>query len=178
MSLINILYIIGIAIILSRIGNQKWREWALLVTSILLIFWLQPEIPIRFLAFWLPTGTIFITILSWLATKREFASENRDTYITIFVIMMMILAVGGTRYLSIPSLDIPVSPPRIEIIIFGLSGFCGISFLFNWFNKKNIASGWLVTGVILAIFSDYQNSWVKYFDKPVIKNCSRTIKGY
>jgi len=45
------------------------RRWALLVISVLAVFWMQPALPVRGLDFWLPFATLALAVLGWAATS-------------------------------------------------------------------------------------------------------------
>jgi len=70
MSILTILILAAAAILLRLAFPGRGRAWALLVVSVLAVFYLQPALPVRGLDFWLPTATILITALSWLVTAE------------------------------------------------------------------------------------------------------------
>ena len=58
MSLLNILILVAAALALRLLFPGKLRRWALLVSSVVAIFWLQPSLPLRQMDFWFPTATL------------------------------------------------------------------------------------------------------------------------
>ena len=112
MSLLELLLIPLTALLIRITFKGRWRKWALLVTSILAIFWLQPLLPIRGLDFWLPTATLGIILLSWgvLAEKDQWARrENRSAAAIIFG---TILLLGLTRFISLQGIITAARPPQ------------------------------------------------------------------
>lgn len=117
MNLFTILILSIFAIFISFFRNQKYRESLLLISSILVIYWLQPDIPIRFMDFWLPTMMIFISIISWQITNKSQYINKNETVGTIFIICAVIIAVSLTRYINLPDITLPVYPPQIWLVI-------------------------------------------------------------
>ena len=58
---------------------SKWRKWALLIGSVITIYWLQPTLNIRWLDYSLPTITMGISIVCWLITRQTSDSHGRLT---------------------------------------------------------------------------------------------------
>jgi len=69
MSILTILILAAAAILLRLAFPGRGRAWALLVVSVLAVFYLQPALPVRGWIL-LPTATILITALSWLVTAE------------------------------------------------------------------------------------------------------------
>ena len=93
---ITILLITAFAYILIVPG--RWRGWALLVGSIVGVYWLFPAQNIRWLEYGLATSTLVITIMSWFITRptgkraRKFTNEDR------FVLVMVVLIALGLTF--------------------------------------------------------------------------------
>lgn len=58
-----------IAAVLYNLLPARWRGWALVVGSVVAIYWLQPALPIRFSDFILPTATLVLTVALWWFTR-------------------------------------------------------------------------------------------------------------
>ena len=69
LDLFVILILGGAAFLYAAIIRGKGREWALLVGSVVAIYWLQPSLPIRFSAYILQTLTVLLTIITWWLTR-------------------------------------------------------------------------------------------------------------
>jgi D-alanyl-lipoteichoic acid acyltransferase DltB (MBOAT superfamily) len=123
---------------------KRGRDLFLLIASVLVIFWLQPALPIRGFDFWIPLATLIITIFTWLITADN--KLNRKNIFTLAIIASIVLLINSARYFSFAQIFTPSRPPQIEItlIIFLIFGF--IFFLL----RKNTAS-FLTFGLILLL---------------------------
>ena len=67
MDITQILVLTGLAVLLGIL--RRGRTLLLMGFSALVVYWLQPESSVfGSLSFWLPTLTIFITVLAWVIT--------------------------------------------------------------------------------------------------------------
>ncbi len=82
MALTDLLILVIFALILRIFSRGNNRSRLLLPASILAIFWLQPSTPIRFLDFWLPVLTLFVSVTSWILTAEEEQKKNRQNHLT------------------------------------------------------------------------------------------------
>ena len=57
------------ALIYNFVLPARFRQWGLMLASILAIYWLQPNLAIPFLDFALPTFTITVTVIGWYLTR-------------------------------------------------------------------------------------------------------------
>jgi len=78
---------------------------ALLVGSVVAIYWLQPNVPIRFSAFIFPTATLILTITMWWFSRDpqhpdQIASLKEDHF-TLIVIAATVLILSLERLLPI-----------------------------------------------------------------------------
>src|SRR5512140_3885163 len=69
---------------------RRARAWALLVGSVVAIYWLQPNVPIRFSTFVFPTVTLILTITMWWFSRDarhpdQIASRREDRFTLIIV---------------------------------------------------------------------------------------------
>ncbi len=78
----------------------RWRRIAILVLSLLAVYWLQPSSPIRNLDFWLPTAAIGLTLLVWAVTVPRESALDRNNLLIIAAIGILILVLGATRYIT------------------------------------------------------------------------------
>lgn len=70
MKLAHIVIFIAAALLYVWLLPVRWRRWALLVSSVIAVYWLQPVLPIRYLDFVLPTATLVLTMAVWWVTQR------------------------------------------------------------------------------------------------------------
>ena len=108
----------------------KWRAWALLVASIVAIFWLQPPLPIRFSDFILPTLTILLTVVTWYFTRlpddnNQTASWSEDRK-TIIVIATLVVGLAFMRYVDQDFRITASRPPPPLLILLALALIGGL----------------------------------------------------
>lgn len=156
MTIFEILLLVLVAVLYRFIVSTQWgargRGWILLILSTVAIFWLQPSMPIRFLDFWLPLGTLAITIYSWLLTAEFDQKRNRENWLAGVVILLLVLFIALTRYLSLEGLITANRPPQTLQVGIGLLIFVIVAILLSWLGKPS--TRWLASGIImlLAIF--------------------------
>ena len=147
MSLINILILIAAAILIRFLFPPSGRKWVLLVSSILVIYWTQPSTPIRYLDFWLPTATLAIAVFSWAVTRPKEDSIQKESWLAILVLAVVVLLVAATRYISLTGILTPSRPPQLGVVVIGLVFCAGMTALMLKFS--NIANKPLITTAIL-----------------------------
>ena len=101
MTIVTVLLLAVSALLIRLAFRSKGRSWALLIASLLAIFWLQPSMPIRNLDFWLPVLTLFLTLFVWGITTTPEERLSRCNLITVSIIAGVVLLVGLTRYLNV-----------------------------------------------------------------------------
>jgi alginate O-acetyltransferase complex protein AlgI len=104
----------------------RWRGWALLLGSVIAIYWLQPVLNIRWLDYLLPTLTLALAILSWQVTRAPGAEHNRQDWLTLGVVLMLMLAFTAGRYIDLP-LELTARPPPTATVMIGLAVFGAVS---------------------------------------------------
>jgi alginate O-acetyltransferase complex protein AlgI len=136
----------------------RFRQWGLMIASILAIYWLQPNLSIPFLDFALPTVTIMITVMGWYLTRpivdndedetRKISSLSRHDLITFGVITTVVLGVSATRYLA-PELRLTSRPPDIWIVAIVL----GVLAIVTWGAVRATGqhSRWLPIGMLAIV---------------------------
>lgn len=156
MTIFEILLLVLVAILYRFIVSTPWaargRGWILLILSTVTIFWLQPSMPIRFLDFWLPVGTLAITVYSWLLTAESDQKRMRENWLTGFVILILVLLIALTRYLSLEGLITANRPPQTLQVGVGLIILIIVAFGLGWIGKPS--TRWLGVGIVslLALF--------------------------
>ncbi|MFH2102813.1 MAG: MBOAT family O-acyltransferase [Chloroflexota bacterium] len=148
MSLTSLLGLLVISILVGRVAHTKWRLYLLLVVSAGAVYALQPELPIRYLDFWLPTCTLGIAVLGWILTT---ASEKRNwkaNWPALAVLISIFLGLGLTRF---SGLDLPLTasrPPAFEKIIIALAV---TTLLAGLLAKTTSASKGVVTSAVVLL---------------------------
>ena len=123
-----------------------------MATSVLIIYWLQPASPVRHLDYWLPTGCIVLTILSWILTRKKESSNLSSDITTGLVIAGVMLIIGLTRYLGPLCCVTPTRPPELNQIAIAVISISLLFLLFANFGSGKAALIYTATILILGIF--------------------------
>src|SRR3990172_3975770 len=115
MTIIQILIVAVAAFFWGMVMRERGRAWFLLVASVLVIFWLQPALPMRGFDFLIPIGTLVITIFSWYITAHEEARRAGKNWVVIAVVAGIVLLLNLTRYFPAAQFLTASRPPQIEI---------------------------------------------------------------
>jgi hypothetical protein len=76
MQLIHIAVFIVGGLVYAALVPPRQRGWALMIASVVVLYWLQPTLTIRYLDFVLPTATLALTAVVWWVTRRNAPTEN------------------------------------------------------------------------------------------------------
>lgn len=148
MDLVQICIFIFISILIGIVARGLWRSWAILVVSVMAIFWLQPASSIRHLDFWFPTLSLGLVILSWVVSVVKIGGTTRDPMITreaivtrddrftFAVILLLYAAIGLTRYTGEFRLT-PTAPPGFEAILLIVMIIGGTAFLLSRYSGSS-----------------------------------------
>jgi alginate O-acetyltransferase complex protein AlgI len=114
MSILTILILAATALLLDVFTRGSIRRWSVLLGSVVCLFWLQPSLPIRYLDFWLPILTIFVTSFIWVITLPEGAQPSRADGTTGAFLLGTVLVIALSRYTGgIPWIT-PSIPPSLD----------------------------------------------------------------
>lgn len=149
MSLLNILVLIGAALIVRLAFPGRLRRWAMLVTSVLAIYWLQSALPIRQMDFWFPTATLGLVFLCWGLTAEKGQLSDWRNWLAAGLAVSTVLIVGLTRFISLEGLLTPTRPPQFYQIAIVLAVFIGLAFVLVRFCKAK--DGLLGFGILFLI---------------------------
>lgn len=105
---------------------MRWRQWALLVASVLLVYRLQPPLFVRYLDFVLPTTTLLLCLVVWWLVRSS--DTRRDDLITLVTIIGLVLGLSLTRYLVPELRPLPSRPPDVWWVALALFGVLGVSY--------------------------------------------------
>jgi alginate O-acetyltransferase complex protein AlgI len=100
-----ILIFVVAAFLYAGLLPRRARAWALLVGSVVAIYWLQPNLPIRFSMFIFPTATLILTITMWWFSRDpqhldQIASLKEDRF-TLIVVAGTVLILSLERLLPV-----------------------------------------------------------------------------
>jgi D-alanyl-lipoteichoic acid acyltransferase DltB (MBOAT superfamily) len=148
MSLLNILILIAAALVVRLVFPGKLRRWALLVTSVLAIYWLQSALPIRGMDFWFPTATLGLTLLSWGLTAEKDQFEDRGNWLAAGLAAGTVLLIALTRFVSLEGVLTPTRPPQFYLVLIALVVIFGLTAVLVRYFK---ATGGILSLGILAL---------------------------
>jgi alginate O-acetyltransferase complex protein AlgI len=82
--------------------RARGRGWALLVASVLAVYWLQPPLAIRFSDYILPTLAISLTVISWWLTRSTdpTAGDGREDRRSFILIAALVIGLAFMRYVD------------------------------------------------------------------------------
>ena len=149
MALTDLLILVIFALILRIFSRGNNRSRLLLPASILAIFWLQPSTPIRFLDFWLPVLTIFVSVTSWIVTAEEEQKKNRQNHLTAGIVLGLVFLIALTRYLGLENFLTASRPPNIQQVLVGLTILAFMAIILTRFSRPTAI--WLTGGIILLL---------------------------
>jgi len=163
MSLLNILILIFAALVIRLAFPGKLRQWALIVASILAIFWLQPALPIRNMDFWFPTATLGIILLSWAVLAQREQWHDRNTWLVVSLVVTTVLLIAATRFFSLEGLVTATRPPQFHLVILILIIWIGGAILLARFTRPT--EGVISLGIfaLLLIFLVIKTPILSYY---------------
>jgi D-alanyl-lipoteichoic acid acyltransferase DltB (MBOAT superfamily) len=160
MTIVTILILAGAPLLTRLIFRTKGRGWVLLISSILAIYWLQPSMPIRNLAFWLSTATLILTLFTWEITSAQEERASKRNVITLAVIAGLVLMVGLTRYLSLKGILTPSQPPPTWQVLVSIALLAGLFGALLTAKKTIPALLWIGLACILGLFIVLKLPWL------------------
>src|SRR5574341_2566826 len=150
MTLTQLLVFGAAALLCGWIFKERWRGGLMLAGSLLALYWLQPATPIRHLDFWLPTGSLALTVLVWAITRPPTADDTRPTLITGALITAVVLAIALTRYLGSACCLTPTRPPDLPGVLVALAVVAALAALILHFTPGR---RWLLPFSLLAVIA-------------------------
>ncbi|MEK6255844.1 MAG: hypothetical protein N2C13_00825 [Chloroflexota bacterium] len=157
MTLYNISIFGLLALILSVTLKHRGRKWVLLVGSVLAIYWLQPALPIRNLDFWLPTATIFLTVLIYFLTGASVSDFTRENRQSALVLAGTILAIGLTRYIAPICCLTATLPPQLPTIFISIVILALLVSLVQRISKGGKTTNNIAFAAIIVVFIVLKN---------------------
>lgn len=149
MSLLNILILITVALLIRLIFPGKLRRWALLVASVLAIFWLQPALSIRQMDFWFPLATLGLVFLGWGLTSEREQIADKSNWLAAGLALGTVTLIALTRFVSLKGLLTASRPPQFGSVVIALVIILALTFLAGRYFKAR--RGGLIAGVVLIL---------------------------
>lgn len=128
------------------------RNNALLVFSVVVIFWLQPVLPIRGLDFWLPCATLGLAALGWALTSSPAEHDRRATITTLLIVAATVLLLSLTRYLGAAGLLTASRPPQALTVLLVLIVLFGALYALSTASRRSHLSLGLAIALLLLLF--------------------------
>ncbi|NJL94029.1 MAG: hypothetical protein HC915_10005 [Anaerolineae bacterium] len=125
----------------------RWRQWTLMLLSVVAMYWLQPALPIRNLDFYLPLATLGLALGVWAVTAT--APFSRQDALALGLTAAVVIGLSATRYL-IPELrPTPSRPPATAIVIVIIAVASGFGLpLWRWARGQGRALALALLGLI------------------------------
>lgn len=120
MTLTHIAVAAAAALLYSWLLPGRWRGWALMLASVVAIYWLGTPLAIRYLDFVLPTATLVLTVLVWLFVRDPKAGMGREDWIALGASAALVLGLSATRYLVPELRPTPSRAPDVLPVALGL----------------------------------------------------------
>ncbi len=152
MTLIHILGFTILALLTGLVPKLRLRNWLLLITSVVAMYWFQPASALRHADFWLPTTALALTILSWITVRGYGGFLRKEDILTTIAIAAVVMILGLLRYLPVDDLIIITRPPALQSVMIFLLVFAGLGVLFGALQKTKIPIIDLLTIFIILLF--------------------------
>jgi len=168
MALENILILAAASLLWAATFRNHGRTWFMLIASVVVIFWLQPALPIRGADFFTPIATLVLVILTWFITADDETRKQRKNIIILVVVAGVVLLLNLTRFLPASFQLLTASrPPQIEttLLIFFVTGLTLIVLSrLTRFSASFLTVGLVLTiGLFLTLKVPTLTYWTVYF---------------
>ncbi len=145
-----LLYRLLTAWISRRNGQTDWGRIPFLFgASVLVVYWLQPSLPIRGLDYWLPTLTLGLTTICWAAVTPREERGWRANAPALLGLLGAALLVALTRLINLPAGILTLAAPPIAQAFVGLF-LLGLLIFISIRNRRT--STGIILGVLVALF--------------------------
>jgi D-alanyl-lipoteichoic acid acyltransferase DltB (MBOAT superfamily) len=149
MALENILILAAASLLWATTFRNHGRTWFMLIASVLVIFWLQPALPIRGADFWTPLATLVLVVLTWYLTADDETRSQRKNIIILLIVASIVLLLNLTRFVPQLQLFTASRPPQLEttLLIFLVTGLT----LLALSRLTRFSASFLTVGLVLTI---------------------------
>lgn len=168
MALENILILAAASLLWAATFRNHGRTWFMLIASVVVIFWLQPALPIRGADFFTPLATLVLVVLTWFITAADETRKQRKNIIILLVVAGVVLLLNLARFLPADfQLFTASRPPQLEttLLIFLVTGLTLLAFSrLTRFSASFLTVGLVLTiGLFLALKVPALTYWTAYF---------------
>ncbi len=131
---------------------RRARRWALLIGSVLAIYWLQPAITVRRLDFLFPTATLALAVLAWLVSRAPGQGWTREDGVTAGILLGVVLLLPFGRFFASSVRITPNTPPApINVAIGALVVVALLAVASRVTNRRRLIAPTM--GLILVLFA-------------------------
>jgi alginate O-acetyltransferase complex protein AlgI len=131
LNLTAILLFSAAALLYAILLRPRGRAWALLIGSVIAVYWLQPALPIRFSDYILPTLTIGLAALTWWVTRKQDDDEQRgfisQDRLALALVAALVVALAFMRFVDAGlriTASRPPSPLAVIIALLAVAALC------------------------------------------------------
>ncbi len=167
MALENILILAAASLLWATTFRNNGRTWFMLIASVVVIFWLQPALPIRGADFWTPLATLVLVVLTWFITADDETRKQRKNIIILSVVAGIVLLLNLTRFVPQLQFFTASRPPQLEttLIIFLVTGLTLLVLSrLTRFSASILTVGLVLTiGLFLTLKIPALTHWLSYF---------------
>ncbi len=149
MALENILILAAASLLWATIFRNYGRTWFMLIASVIVIFWLQPALPIRGADFFAPVATLVLVVLTWFITADDETRKQRKNGIILAIVAGVVLLLNLTRFIPQLQFFTASRPPQLEttLLIFLITGLT----LLALSRLTRFSASFLTVGLVLTI---------------------------
>ena len=148
MTILQVLIMAGAALLSGALLRERGRVHFLMAASVLVLFWLQPSLPLRGYDFWIPLATLLILVMSWFITSVQSARLEKSTWLTLAFLAGMVLLISLTRYLPVDPILTPSRPPQIQTVVLLLAA-AGVVLLL--LARSQLGAAWWTVAAIALV---------------------------
>ena len=131
------IFLLAFLLILVRLlPNQQLRRGAMMVSSCVFVFMFQPVLPVRELDFNFPLWTILLTICVYGAFSRQNPLRSRQNIIDFGIILVSLLLISLTRFISYDGILTASRPPQLLHIMPAIAVGTAAAFALNFAAQK------------------------------------------
>lgn len=146
MTILEIAILASLAVFIGWLG--RGRKLALLASSALALYWLQPDQEPVNLMFWLPTLTLIVAALSWMITANDESRSWKENRGAAIVLLGVIVLVDLNRFFQFEWI-FAVETPRFQWVALVILFVAGVVFVITRLGKFNRLT--LIVAIILLI---------------------------
>ncbi len=158
--LINLLILALTALLIRLAFPGKLRRWAILVASILAIYWLQSTLPIRQMDFWFPTATVGLILGAWGLTIEKEQLHNQENWLALGLTLLTIILIALTRFISLEGLITATRPPQFLWVVLVLVAISALAIFLAYALKPSGNALRIGLLVLLLIFLVLKNPYL------------------